>query len=220
MIRPLFFLIWLKADGSHDAAFRTDGLLSVGNLSITQIDPQPDGTIYVAGVARGRLFGMTYEWVVLRRLNSDGSLDEAFIPTIYSPQRPSFFSRGNLGIMPNGQIVVGDAADDSFGLQRFNSDGSRDTNFVVQSGRTIQILPLEDGKLLAATRESTGAGVYRLHVDGTRDSGFAVQIDDYIARMAREGDSLTVADKSINGVAVTNIGRVNLQSGAAMANNN
>ncbi|MFN3758606.1 MAG: T9SS type A sorting domain-containing protein [Algoriphagus aquaeductus] len=108
----------LNLDGSFDQTF------SIGsgfNNAVLSVQVQSNGKILVGGnFSSFNGVGRT----AIARLNSDGSLDESFVPAatginfVYS-----------VGLQNDGKVLLG-----GFGFARLNSDGSLDNSFNVGSG--------------------------------------------------------------------------------------
>ena len=171
----------LNSDGSLDPSFSTTGAgLVGGSNSVSAISLQPDGKIIVGGTFT------TYNGIPrsrIARLNSDGTLDNSFIPT----------GSGFNGIVyktilqPDGKILaVGNFT--SFNgsprpyIARLNTDGSLDPTFVqVGSGLDNSVYGLaqqSDGKIIVvgdftAYNGSSRSYVARLNMDGSLDATFS-----------------------------------------------
>lgn len=129
------------------------------------------------------------------RFNSDGSLDSTFTPGT----GPSDMPGGGTGtvhavaVQPDGKILVGGSfgkfagASNTFRLARLNTNGTVDTTFATNYGKTpldasvfgiTTIRVLASGKILIAggfNNLGTNArrGMARLNTDGSLDTGFA-----------------------------------------------
>lgn len=155
----------LNSDGTIDNTFPGSGL----GLQVFKFLRQPDGKILING-----LFG-------LRRLNSDGTPDDAFNTT-------SAVSTDvlDMGLLPNGQIYICGrfqtaGGQNRAGLARLNADGTVDPGFI--SGfladsfcDALGIQP--NGKLLVVGRVKINAqqsfAIGRLNPDGMIDSSFSI----------------------------------------------
>jgi uncharacterized delta-60 repeat protein len=145
------------------------------------ITVQPDGKI----MAGGRF--STYQGVSANRiirLNLDGSRDTTF--NMGTGFGPSIAAVNSIVFQPDGKILVvgffgtyqGITAE---GIIRLNSDGSRDTSFVIGTGfgfTPVWFITLQpDGKILVGGDFQTYRGVaanriIRLNLDGSRDTTF------------------------------------------------
>ena len=169
-------IIRLKADGSNDTVFVT----STGfDGSVASIVIQSDGKIVVGGAFT------TYQGVAasrIIRLNTDGSRDTSFV------MGTGFNSTVNsIVIQSDGKIVVGGDFTTYQGVAanriiRLNTDGSRDTSFVMGTGfnNTVNSIVLQsDGKIVVGGNYTTYQGVaanriIRLNTDGSRDTSFVM----------------------------------------------
>jgi uncharacterized delta-60 repeat protein len=196
-----FLLARYNADGSLDASFGVDGLVTTDIDNFTQEEAravvvQPDGKIIVAGnirdtrVVGGTLFDKFFFTLV--RYNTDGSLDTSFNQSgkLKSAAVGRAFA---VALQSDGKIVAaGDDATDTpvstvsnVRLARFNTDGSVDTDFgdqgVVTTDTTAgdvdgatNIVIQPDGAIVVsgAFSKSTGTGVARYLSNGTPDGNF------------------------------------------------
>ncbi|HLL16743.1 MAG TPA: Calx-beta domain-containing protein [Pyrinomonadaceae bacterium] len=200
-----------NTDGSLDASFDGDGKtitdFPLNDETIEQLLIQPDGKIVAVGRANPgiRIAGRQDLNFQLARYNPDGSLDTSFgtgglVSTGFARDTDDFAYAAAL--QPDGKIVVagqtgphfsqfggGPTFDTSFGIARYNADGSLDSTFGTgglatvdfasgnnnaahDSARAVAIQP--DGKIVLA-----GSGFFvefklaRLNPDGSLDSGTA-----------------------------------------------
>lgn len=171
----------LNVDGSLDNTFNS----GIGaNSSISDFILQSDGKIIIAGaftsynsVARNKI----------ARLNSDGSLDSAFI--LGNGTAINIDSGGieSIAIRPDNKIMIGGSFTTNLTgfnptdrLARLNSDGSFDLSFQSGSGpnssvESIIIQP--DGKILlggdfTSYRNLSRKGICRINDDGSIDGTF------------------------------------------------
>jgi uncharacterized delta-60 repeat protein len=140
-----------NTDGTIDTSFSGDGSLitNVQNYGFgSDVKVQSDGKILVAGSSHP---GGPYNFVVTR-YNSDGSLDTSFgggdgivITDINGEQNKA----RSLIIQPNGKIIVAGEINTSgitnFGLVRYNSDGTLDTDFDLNTTLGGAVAYTEDG---------------------------------------------------------------------------
>ena len=168
-------IIRLNSDGSRDTSFVTgtgfDGI-------VEEITVQSDGKILVGGAFQGLIQGTSANRII--RLNWDGSVDTSFVTgtgfdgDVYK-----------ITVQSDGKIVVGGGFVNYNGTNaekiiRLNSDGSRDTSFVIGTGFNGDILSVAiqtDGKILIGggftTYNGTGANyIIRLNSDGSIDTSF------------------------------------------------
>ena len=192
----------LNADGTPDATFDTDGLVTIGTGAVgsffagNAVTIQPDGKIVVAGTAK---IGADEDFYVAR-LKTDGSLDTSFAT---DGKRTISFNLGGadndrangVTLQADGKIViVGEvqqgANDFDFGFARLLADGSLDPSFDFNGLKFVAFdLGGNDadianavtidaaGKILAVGGAETAVGksdfaVVRLNTDGSLDSNF------------------------------------------------
>lgn len=149
----------LNADGSVDASFPDTSPFV--RIQVFSLALQPDGKVIVggAGVVAYPPLPPQYSQGGLARLNSDGSVDTAFVNVI-----PLGVIRA-LAIQSDGKIIAGQSAG---GITRLNSDGTLDPGFQIFSMYDPRALALQsDGKILCG-----GYGVIRLLPNGSLDLGF------------------------------------------------
>lgn len=118
----------------------------------------------------------------LIRLNSDGSLDDTYVPPAFSG---AFFDL-RFFPLPSSQVLVAGSFTGIGGtararLARLRSDGALDLAFTADLGRSpvavTALAPLPDGRLLVAANVIEGNALvrklWRLHSNGSRDPTFA-----------------------------------------------
>ena len=168
-------IIRLNTDGSRDTSFVTG---TGFNSIVEEITIQSDGKILVGGAFQGFIQGTSANRII--RLNWDGSVDTSFVTgtgfdgAVYK-----------ITVQSDGKIVVGGGFVNYNGTNaekiiRLNSDGSRDTSFVIGTGFNGDILSVAiqtDGKILIGggfgTYKGTGANnIIRLNSDGSIDTSF------------------------------------------------
>jgi uncharacterized delta-60 repeat protein len=151
------------------------------------------------------------------RLRASGALDSTF--------RPGFSLTGvfipNVAVDTNNNAIAALTASDQGGttVQRFNVDGSLDTNFAmtVLRGYPTLLLQQQDGKILFGSQYPLGDKLApdfkRLNTDGTADSSFKVPyVKDVIRAAVQQPDGKIViagAFKTLNGMAADRVGRLN-----------
>jgi len=146
------------------------------NGQVNAVAVQPDGKVIIGGDFT------TVKGLVrtnLARLNADGSGDVSFDPGA------SFYSVGfyrpvrAIVLQPDGKLVIGH----DYGIGRFNSDGSPDTNFTgaIQFTSVLSIALYADGKMLVggyfsiANGTNNNTGIARLNSDGSLDATFVAR---------------------------------------------
>lgn len=172
-------------------------VLSVSTVASAQVDPsftppqfvqayvghevsayveQADGRVIVAGNI-GAINGFIPGG--LARINTDGSVDTAFITPVLSPGLGPGGGGAQvfLALQPDGKILVGgDMGTADSHLVRLNSNGSLDSSFnppalVKQNARAF--LLLSSGDILVASSSFAPNGLVRLNPDGSVDSAFS-----------------------------------------------
>jgi uncharacterized delta-60 repeat protein len=195
-----FALVRYNLDGSLDTSFGSGGevLTSLGSASETAEDVaiQPDGKIVAAGLAGGQL--------ALVRYNTNGSLDTSFAGTgkiLGNISTGSTDAAYRISLQADGKIVVAGTSDGNLFLERYNSNGTLDSNFgtggkvttqfnasldvVFASGQGMDLAvdpntsPLDQyaGEIVVVAQLQGGSGfgpvvVARYNTDGTLDTGF------------------------------------------------
>jgi uncharacterized delta-60 repeat protein len=175
------FVARYNPDGSLDATFDGDGLVTLGELTLLRaVKILSDGKILVAGMTSSTD-------AALVRFNADGSLDATFNGTgiVLSS---GFFTDAirAMALQPDGKIVV--AGGNQFEVMRFNADGSVDPSFD-GDGYAIYSFPAfsspafglalqTDGKIVVTgwagidNNPRYDFGVVRFNTDGSLDPSF------------------------------------------------
>jgi len=196
----------LNADGSVDASFNPG---SGANNDVNCVAIQTDGKIVVGGSFTS-MNGQARTY--LCRLNSDGSLDSAFAPTVIGTAVYS------LAIQADGKILAGglfNSVNSSFrnNLVRLNTDGTPDSSFWHEAGSGAQINAIvvqPNGNILFAAANtiqwlsSTGL------VGGsfTTGSGFTGNVN--CLTLQSDGKLLAAGDfTSFNGLSIGRVARLN-----------
>ena len=186
----------LNADGTLDNSFDSG---TGFNIFPNVIVSQPDGKILVGGSFT------SYNGVSinrLARLNSDGSLDMNFNPTLDNRV-------DTITLQTDGKIIISGSFVNVNGinqktLARLNSDGSLDTNFnpLFANGSVDVVLVQMDGKILVGgsfngVNGFNRSNLVRLNSDGSLDSTFnpAVSTVDAIVRQT-DGKYLIISGNS------------------------
>jgi uncharacterized delta-60 repeat protein len=206
-----FALIRYNADGSLDTTFNGTGQARAdfgehSTDSAYALTVQADGKILVTGASSAN--GSSDFAVV--RFNADGSLDKSFgdpAPTPPPPPPPpppntaptfhigtgklvtGFAGLGTgVVIQEDGGIVVAgmfySQPNSTFGVLRFNPDGTPDTGFNGTGSQTIKfpsggndaaysVALQADGKIVVAGAALSYTGIARLNADGSLDSTWA-----------------------------------------------
>jgi len=166
-------IVRLNSNGTLDQTFNAH---SGTNVDVRSVISQPDGKILIGGRFT-EVNGVARNY--LARLNPDGSLDTAFIPS----SRVFTSVVYTLALQPDGKILAGGAGlvSPTFhytGLVRLNADGSLDKTFTVTGANVVLDLHLlGDGKVLVVGAFDSVGGVARsrvarLNADGSLDPSF------------------------------------------------
>ncbi|NJM06102.1 hypothetical protein HC891_07710 [Candidatus Gracilibacteria bacterium] len=192
------------------------GLAETSNFRLTQVVPQPDGKILVAGqfVLSD---GVRRRQVV--RLNPNGSLDPSFNSGAGANQIIEA-----VAIQPDGKILVGGDFTSYNGVPhgrvvRLNADGSLDPSFdpgVGANNSVWELIVQPDGKVLLAGDFTQVGGVprtsvARLNDNGSLDTSFAPVLGGsgaIVAGMALQPDGKLVIGGQFS--RVNNVNRQNL----------
>jgi uncharacterized delta-60 repeat protein len=184
-----------NADGSPDASFEGDGLVltSFGNnfAEANAVSVLDDGRIVAAGTSAPDIDSV----FALARYNTDGSLDQGFgtggvVETDVAPDGSD--AAHGLAIQADGKIVVaGGAGNDagtssSFGVVRYEADGSLDAGFGTAGITIVTATTFSEGRDIALQADerivvagsifpglaSADVAVLRLDQHGVRDETF------------------------------------------------
>ena len=168
-------MIRLNSDGSIDNGF------SIGtgfNNSVSTITVQTDNKILVSGQFT-TYSGISAPGII--RLNSDGSIDNTFS---YGSGLNTPSQANAIVVQPDGKILLGGTFTIYSGLSanrivRLNSDGTRDTSFIVgNTGASIIDVKLQSNNKIIIIGQFTtyggitAGGIVRLNTDGSVDSSF------------------------------------------------
>ncbi len=163
-------VIRVNQDGSLDTSFSSPFNPNL-RCETKLITVQPDDKSLIGcTVYNGSL--VSHEYVA--RLNTDGSVDNAFT-TIIPPPSQFVTSVLKIAVLPDNRILVGGGryGDNSGWLNRYDSDGSLDSSFQApqtsSNGRIREIELQPDGKFLVGAHYK----VYRLLSDGSIDPSFS-----------------------------------------------
>ncbi len=169
-----------NSNGSLDNTFNNDGLLvdtiNFGNTYYTYSAVQKDGKLIAAGYAWN---GINYDFAIAR-YNIDGSLDNTFSDD--GKQITDFNATNDkavaLSLQTDGKIVVAGSSGNSFGIARYNTNGTLDNTFGADGLDTTNAGPNDfitsiviqlDGKILVA-----GSAIWRYNNNGTPDVTFGI----------------------------------------------
>ncbi len=160
------------AAGVYDAVFNAN-LLNGSNGAIQEILIQPDGKILVAGGYQ-TLGGIARPGIA--RLNTDGTVDTSFAPTL-----SLYASIVDIDLASDGKLILAGSFNVSGrqNIVRLNSDGTLDTGFNCTLDYQGQAVAFQrDGKIVVGgfftkvNGQNTGSLV-RINLDGSLDSSFS-----------------------------------------------
>jgi uncharacterized delta-60 repeat protein len=165
----------LNDNGSLDTTFNSG---TGANLPVFSIFLKPDGKILIGGVFSS-INGIDRNGIA--QLNSDGSLDAAFVP----PQNVLLRSVQSIISLPNGKVFAGGSFGSPFitpndSIKVFNPDGSLDTTFrfeTIALGGVKAIAVQPNGKVIIGGSFTRVNGVLRnnlarFNADGSLDMNF------------------------------------------------
>ncbi|HEY9401176.1 MAG TPA: Calx-beta domain-containing protein [Pyrinomonadaceae bacterium] len=197
-----FGVVRYDPTGAPDASFDGDGKaitdFPLNEETIADMTLQPDGKIVAVGRMNARVIiddAQDFNFL-LARYNPDGSLDTSFgagglVSTDFTGNGDDFAR--SVVLQPDGKIVVAGqtggqfsllpSADTSFGVARYNPNGTLDATFgtggrvVVNFGsghESANAIALQtDGKIVLAGSDFFDFKLARLNTDGSLDSGAA-----------------------------------------------
>lgn len=165
-------ILRININGTHDTSFFAE---HDGPGRVDAVTVQPDDKILIGGTF------VTINSVTrnkITRLNSNGSLDTSFNPSL-SPNSTVF----DIALQSDGKIIIGGQFTSINGVTtnrvaRLNADGSVDTSFNADvSGTVLQTVIQPDGKILIGGFFTVVNGVSRrniarLNADGSLDTSF------------------------------------------------
>jgi uncharacterized delta-60 repeat protein len=230
---PLNHIARLNADGSADAnltAGVVTGFNPDANNQVAAIAMEADGRILIAGAfttvqPNGALSFTPTPF--LARLNSDGSVDAAYLASASA-------EISAIALQANGQLIIGGSFTAvAFGgltndtrsfIARLNADGTTDESYSPGANSSINALAIQlDGKVLVggsftqfhpgiAESATNRNGIARIDIDGTVDSDF--DPDAYggigVITAAPNGQFLIGGSfATVGGVTSTNLARLN-----------
>jgi uncharacterized delta-60 repeat protein len=192
-----FALARYNPDGTLDTSFDGDGKATADITAeydgVTAVAIDVDGKIVVAGY--GGALPLTF---ALARFNPDGTLDSTFDGdgVVLTDLTEGFDIANAVAIQTDGKIIAAGEAGfcceytGSFGLVRYDPDGTLDTtfsgdgkvftNFTIDDDSASDVAIQSDGKIVAAGSEgfngsSSRFALVRYEADGTRDPTFGDQ---------------------------------------------
>jgi uncharacterized delta-60 repeat protein len=192
-------IIRLNSDGTIDASFNIGTGIDSPSALIGVIAVQPDGKIIIVGGFFDSYNGTPTATGIIR-LNSDGTLDNAFNLVAGAGLNDSGAS--DVLLQQDGKIIISgyfntyNNSPVTYGLIRLNSDGTLDNTFNpgglgFNAGSDINCILFQGSRILVGGYFSSYNGVplsaiIRLNSDGTLDNTFdsGVNPDAYITRIA------------------------------------
>lgn len=200
-----------------------NGTLDPGYTWPTDFAPQNYAAEWVSLAPGGRALAHGYLTGVgglprryLARMNSDGSVDEGFVPWTGLPMTPLFSV-----VQPDGRILVGSVYSVPDAVHRLNPGGSLDTTFspleLSGVGALTSILLQPDGRILVHLQQDTGSLLTRVSDTGAPDPGFNVRFGnssrERVLAHEVQADGKVIAGgvfNLVNETPVTNLVRLNL----------
>jgi uncharacterized delta-60 repeat protein len=175
-------------DGTPDTSFGNGGVVTT-DIS-TRLDYansvalQSDGKIVIAGVFWRNVGGKGFiQDIHIVRYNANGSLDSGFdgdgIVTATDIGENSWIT--DIGVQPDGKILISGSNGNSFLLMRYNADGARDMTFdgdgiaqdtAVGGVRAGSMIQQPDGKIVLSGATHTNAVLARYLPNGALDTIF------------------------------------------------
>ncbi len=214
----------INSDGTLDTAFAANTGTGA-NLGVNSVALQSDGKIVVAGSFTSWNGTMVNRIV---RLNSDGTLDTAFVSNVgggfnSSPSSIAIQSDGSMVIVGSFTTFRGVTVNR---IVRLDSSGSRDTSFTTNTGTAFNdnlwsVAIQSDGKIVVGGLFTSFNGVtisciVRLNSNGTLDTAFRTNTGTgtngaiYSIAIQSDGKILIGGDfQEFNGVEVNRIARIN-----------
>jgi uncharacterized delta-60 repeat protein len=208
----------LNSDGSIDSSFDPG---AGANKDILTMALQSDGKIMIGGYFES-FDGIDRDHIA--RLNSDGSLDPSFNPTIsgYLPWVFKCYIQSDNKILLSGNFTAWNSVSNLW-LARLNPDGSVDTGFNSNLNSVTRDMAVQpDGKIVvvgdfALYDTIHRRGIARLNADGTLDTSFdpgpAAYGGYYHMRLAVQSDNkiiITGGFTAFNDESRNKIARVNV----------
>ncbi len=237
---PDIFLVRYNVDGSPDATFDGDGIVTVGFSVIDQANAvlvQPDGRIVVTGAT---VDVNNAADVLLMRFNTDGSPDATFgggDGAVITDLGPANAFGLDVEIQPDGQLVVAGTVTGSMFAARYASDGTLDGSFGTNGWTTLTIgtyceatgcaLQADGAIVLSgytgdltedmAVARFTGSGVLDASFDGDGVVTFPLSPDQDVAQdVLVQPDGTILLSVSLYNVDDYDFGLVRLQADGAL----
>ena len=213
------YIARLNADGSLDTTF--DASITFA-ANVQSIALQSDGKIVIAGLFY-QIGGVSNS--LLRRLNTDGTLDTTFTPAVDNTVQ-------SVAVQADGRIIACGAFATINGtsaprIARLNTNGTVDTSFSASADGMVQGLALQaDGRILMGGFFTTVNGMTRNHIarlntDGTLDSTFDPNVSDLVYGVAVRHDGEVYVGGifgSVGGQPRASIARLDNDIGGTLGN--
>jgi uncharacterized delta-60 repeat protein len=197
----------LNADGSLDSSFNINLTTDSGSSGTVWSGAlQQDGKILIAGEFV-RVNGSVRSGIV--RINTDNTIDSTF-----SVLEAANLIFRDIKIQPDGKIVAGS----SFGVKRFNADGSVDNTWVGAANDSVRAVAIQpDGKIIivgnfTAVNGTNRNRIARLNVNGSIDPTFVANANQTVnsAALSQDGKILVAGDFTvINSTSLNRLARLN-----------
>ena len=221
------YLIRLNSDGTIDTSFLNQtGFVQLSTNKVNFINIQTDGKILVGGEVED---GAAYGSLNLKRLNTNGSLDNSF--NLFYPPFPGTFRQINsIVLQADGKIILGGELTLPLGsgvlrnIVRVNSNGSYDSSFVSPTGFNIggivnTMYLQSNNKILVGGKFTSYNAVpsnriIRINTDGTIDNSFNIGIgfDNNLRVVTAQADGKILVSgdyTSYNGSTTSKITKLN-----------
>lgn len=183
-----FMLVLFKKNGQIDTDFGEEGIILndfVGANDLTyDIVQQPDGKLIQVGTAD--VIGT--DQAAATRYHPDGELDNTFGGGDGTLELPFPSDAFSIALLPDGKLLLGGTADNSFLLARLLSNGNPDTSFGGGDGFAthsfggteavlLDLVSLPDGNIVAVGRTSDSGdesiAIARFDSTGNPDLSFS-----------------------------------------------
>jgi uncharacterized delta-60 repeat protein len=184
----------LNADGSWDTNFNSPVLQGQSSM-VEKIVLQGDGKILIGGLFN-TVGGLAQSGIA--RLNSDGSVDEGFVPPEIVTSDDPGYGVEFIHVLSDKRILIAGGFSPSSGtlppIARLQADGRLDTTFVPElpEMQPVRAMAVDgDGRILLAGPFQTGevwGRLLRLLPDGGADATFHPGVGVGIAALAVQAD--------------------------------
>jgi len=195
----------LNSDGSLDTNFADLSITGSGYPNVGCLAVQNDGKILIGG-SFVNLNG--YARSNLARLNSDGTVDTNFNPSLPT-STSTYLSVKTIVVQSDGKVVAGgdftrlfNGANDTYNLTRFNADGTTDNTLFPSINGGVYAVAIEpDGNMVIGGSFTSVQGVGRAYVarmaDDALDAGFQNE------SMGPDGEALSIFLDGAGGILIS-----------------